>query len=289
MTRAQCGACAPLAWLTLLFVADTIGCAASRHVNDNLRATSGFPVQGGFSQPVRSLPPLPCGVAANQHGGLTRRALTPRDLIEQWKVSTWRSQNREHKTGNVVLTPGRLRLRVDGNIPPRLPTIGGEISSPIASPSRGALCVQLKATGRHGTVTGVFFYGNDQNEIDIELLSGESAQGRVHFSVHRATPPLHSHDVVDLEFDPSGSFHTYAFQWSDAQVEFFVDGRLVAVSPAANLTLPGRFMINHWSGRFPKWGGGPPDGDAWLDIQRVVTWSEPTPTVAPTRPSTRPQ
>jgi beta-glucanase (GH16 family) len=93
------------------------------------------------------------------------------------------------------------------------------------------------------------------NEIDMELLGRDPR--RLELVYHVAGQA--TLQVINLPFDPSAGFHTYAFEWRPNRIRWFVDNRLVHTSRGgrvAELNRPQRLFASLWnSERMPRWLG----------------------------------
>jgi GR25 family glycosyltransferase involved in LPS biosynthesis len=118
-----------------------------------------------------------------------------------------------------------------------------------------------------GVVTGVFLHRDSpRQEIDIEFVGKHRRQmlTNVYYNPggdgarfdygYRGTPVL-----VDLGFDASEDFHSYAIEWSPDHLLWFVDGRLVHRrvnwDPTPIPHLPMRFHLNLWPCRSHELAG----------------------------------
>lgn len=116
----------------------------------------------------------------------------------------------------------------------------------------------LKPPKTSGVVTAFFLYRFDPwQEIDAEFLGRDPTkmlinvyynpgqEGDLYNYGFRGTPVM-----VDLGFDASEDFHTYAIEWERDEIRWFVDGRLVHVRSAGRPTpiphLPMRVHVNTW-------------------------------------------
>jgi endo-1,3-1,4-beta-glycanase ExoK len=116
-------------------------------------------------------------------------------------------------------------------------------------------CIQghLKAAQGHGIVTSLFTYtgpsdNNPHDEIDIEILGKNTTQ--VQLNYYADGRGLHE-TIIDLGFDASQDFHTYAFDWSPDTIQWYVDGILIHTEEASGgpwPVTPGRIMMNLWPG-----------------------------------------
>ncbi|MGF7155687.1 glycoside hydrolase family 16 protein [Novosphingobium gossypii] len=83
---------------------------------------------------------------------------------------------------------------------------------------------------------------------------------------------------VRLAFDASAGFHRYGVLWSERELMWFVDRKVVAraPTPAALTTQPAYMIANLAVGG--SWGGYPDGGTAWpgeYAIRRVTVWPYP--------------
>lgn len=142
----------------------------------------------------------------------------------------------------------------------------------------GSFRAGMKVTPVNGTCSAFFFYRNDTQEIDVELLSAQQQQ-----SSHIANLVLQSTQSLQagfnaagtpsflpyhLPFDPTAGFHEYRYDWTPTAVSFYADGLLLdtMTAPADIPSSPGSIHLSHWSNGDPAWSGGPPASDAVLTI-----------------------
>ena len=168
---------------------------------------------------------------------------------------------------NVWTEDGRLVLLVPGNT-----REGGQVDTTRKDFSHGSYRASLKASSVPGVVNAFFFYADDKNEIDVEILTEDTSV--VHFVCHG---PEEAHLTHALGFDPTADYHEYGFDWYVDKVVFYVDGNPVNDGqegrPAPmTVNLPkrrGHIMLNNWPG-MEGWGGAePPAADALMYVERV--------------------
>jgi len=119
----------------------------------------------------------------------------------------------------------------------------------------GRFEARLKAIAAPGIVTGFFTYtgpsfdGAPHDEIDFEFLGKSSRQVQVNYY----TGGKGGHEtMIDLGFDASEDFHTYAFEWRPDSIRWFVDGRQVHEETGQRGPLPshpGRIFLHVWAGK----------------------------------------
>lgn len=118
----------------------------------------------------------------------------------------------------------------------------------------GRFEARLKSVAAPGIVTGFFTYTGPyfkapHDEIDFEFLGKAPHQVQLNYF----TDGVGRHETnIDLGFDASKEFHTYAFEWRPDSIRWFVDGRLVHEETGARGPLPsapGKIYLHVWAGK----------------------------------------
>ncbi|RIX59680.1 beta-glucanase [Paenibacillus nanensis] len=152
-------------------------------------------------------------------------------------------------------------------------TSAGQLELKITSPSYNKFdCAEYRSTNKYGygkyevsmkpaknvgIVSSFFTYtgpsdGTQWDEIDIEFLGKDTR--KVQFNYY--TNGVGGHEkIVDLGFDASQGFHTYAFDWQPGYIKWYVDGVLKHTATSNIPKTPGKIMMNLWNGT---------GVDAWL-------------------------
>ena len=101
----------------------------------------------------------------------------------------------------------------------------------------GSFRAGMKVTPVNGTCSAFFFYRNDTQEIDVELLSAQQQQtSHIANLVLQSTQSLQAGFNAagtpgflpyDLSFDPTTGFHEYRYDWTPTAVSFYADGILL--------------------------------------------------------------
>lgn len=119
----------------------------------------------------------------------------------------------------------------------------------------GRFEARLKSVAAPGFVTGFFTYtgptfdGDPHDEIDFEFLGKAPTQVQLNYFTDGEG---HHETTVDLGFDASQEFHTYAFEWRPDAVRWLVDGRQVHEETGARGPLPshpGKIYLHVWAGK----------------------------------------
>ena len=110
---------------------------------------------------------------------------------------------------------------------------------------------RLRAGKGEGVVTGFFtytgpHYGTRHDEIDIEILGRDPTKLHVAWFVDGE---LTNH-FVPLGFDASECIHDYAFSWSEDQIRWYVNDKLVFETNSSDgplPTVPSHLFANIWA------------------------------------------
>lgn len=192
-----------------------------------------------------------------------------RDDLDGWDKARWLKSHdwangwEKNITGwlgqNVRFRDGRMLLRLTDSGAAGRPYSSGEYQTH-GFFGYGRFEVRLKSVAAPGVVTGFFTYtgptfGTPHHEIDFEFLGKSPRQVQLNYF----TDGVGGHQTdIDLGFDASTDFHTYAFEWRPESIRWFVDGRLVHVETGTRgplPSLPGKIYLDLWAGR---------DLDDWL-------------------------
>jgi beta-glucanase (GH16 family) len=141
----------------------------------------------------------------------------------------------------------------------------------------------IKAAKGGGLVTSFFTYTGPpmtagHHEIDIEIKGNQDTgcpggQTRTVMQANYYVKGVGNHEVpIDLCFDASAAFHTYAFEWRPNMIQWSVDGVVkytvcnTSQCPSGGVimtgplpSLPGKIIVNFWAGNSNAnaWLGGP--------------------------------
>lgn len=158
---------------------------------------------------------------------------------------TWRKSN-------VTFNDGIMQLIIDNDTTPTggIPYSGGEFRSRDFY-GYGRYEVSMKAIKNDGVVSSFFTYtgpsdNNPWDEIDVEILGKDTT--KVQFNYFTDGKGDHEY-MYDLGFDASEDFHTYAFEWHEDKIIWYVDG-IEVHSAIANIPVTeSKIMMNTWCGK----------------------------------------
>lgn len=196
---------------------------------------------------------------------------------------TWRASQ-------VTFSGGIMRLALEQDSKHHPPYKSGEYRSNDFY-GYGLYEVRMKPASNIGIVSSFFTYtgpsdNNPWDEIDIEFLGKDTTQVQLNYY----TDGTGGHEVlINLGFDASAAYHTYAFDWEPGSITWYVDGNPVHTATANLPVTPGRIMMNLWPGTgVSSWLG---DYDGTVPLYAYYDWVKYTPaagTPSPTPTSTPP-
>jgi beta-glucanase (GH16 family) len=161
------------------------------------------------------------------------------------------------RADHVTFSGGIMTLRLDNVGCPGgcsgKPYASGEYRT-AANYGYGRIEARFKAAKAAGTVAASLFTytgpsaGDPWDEIDIEILGKDTTKMQTNYF----TDGVGGHEsIIDLGFDASTAFHTYAFEWTPSAIRWYVDGNLVLTENGSRGPLPthpGKIMVNMWPG-----------------------------------------
>lgn len=146
---------------------------------------------------------------------------------------------------------------------------------------------RLKTGSVAGVNYGFYTYtgpyeGNPWDEIDFEFATFGPSYDHIKLQCNYYVGGTGGHEIlVELGFDPSAAYHTYAFRWLPTGIKWYVDGTQVAQT-SSGATLPTnqqRIYFNIWppTSDMTGWTGGPYSGTT---TSMQVDWVQYTPDYA---------
>ncbi|KAK6346105.1 hypothetical protein TWF730_010436 [Orbilia blumenaviensis] len=206
------------------------------------------------------------------HINLDPSALTSSNLTaslskQGWIVSDYQQtstpKNITYSPSNVKYNSRSkaLELIVTGGSTSRNSIGSAEISTMVDKILYGSFRFNVKVSPIAGACSGIFFYKDDNHEIDIEILTSHihnttaQADGVPKPGVQLTVQPLteaqalRNYKVVpfDGKFDPTKGYHEYRFDWLKAGVRYWVDGDAYGTYTRFIPRIAGQILINNWS------------------------------------------
>ncbi len=158
---------------------------------------------------------------------------------------TWRKSN-------VMFNEGKMQLTIDKDTTPAgdIPYSGGEFRSREFY-GYGRYEVSMKAIKNDGVVSSFFTYtgpsdNNPWDEIDVEILGKDTTKVQFNYFTNGKGDHEYMHN---LGFDASEDFHTYAFEWYEDKIIWYVDGIEVHRATESIPVTESKIMMNTWCGK----------------------------------------
>ncbi|KAK6331849.1 hypothetical protein TWF718_002389 [Orbilia javanica] len=215
-----------------------------------------------------------------------------------WAISNWVQTS---KPKNIKYSPSNLKynsnakaleLIVSGGPASRSTINSAEISTTIDKILYGSFRFNVKASSVAGACSGLFYYKDDNHEIDIEILTSHihntttQKDGIPKPGVQLTVQPLtenqafKNYKVVpfDGRFDPTKGYHEYRFDWLKSGVKYIVDGNSYGTYTRFIPKTAGTVLINNWSNGDPYWSAGPPLQNSILSVRSVDIYYNTTDT-----------
>jgi endo-1,3-1,4-beta-glycanase ExoK len=162
----------------------------------------------------------------------------------------------------------------------------------VAKYGYGRFEARFKAAKASGTVAASLFTytgpstGTPWDEIDIEILGKDTTKMQTNYYTNGVGG---KEVMINLGFDASAGFHTYAFEWTSTAIRWYVDGNLVHTETGSKGPLPtnpGQIMVNLWPGTGVDSWLGPFSYTGALQAQYDYISYSPIATPTPTNPPT---
>ncbi|WEJ94093.1 transglycosylase [Yamadazyma tenuis] len=123
----------------------------------------------------------------------------------------------------------------------------------------GRVEVSMKAGNGTGIVSSFYLQSNDLDEIDIELIGGDSTQWQSNYFVKGDTTTYDRGEFHDTSAPPQNDYHNYTIDWTNEKIVWYYDGS--AVRTLKNDSSQG-FPQSPMYLKFGIWAGGDPSNEA---------------------------
>lgn len=138
-----------------------------------------------------------------------------------------------------------MQLKVPGG-QKTSPIFGAEVYTVEDHIRYGSVRTMMQVSTVPGTVSSPFFYQNDNQEADIEVITGGMEQG-VHYTNQEVSPgAAQTTKSLPLAPDLTTGFHEYRLDWLPGQTDFYLDGVLQTSLTANVPTEAGKWLWNNW-------------------------------------------
>ena len=153
--------------------------------------------------------------------------------------------SRQFTTENVAVEDSTLQLKVPGG-QNASPILSAQISTKEENILYGSVRTTMQISSVSGTVSASFFYKNDNQEADIEAVTGGKSKG-----VHYTNQPVNSTaDQTTVAFASSANLtselHEYRLDWLADRTDFYLDGVKQATWTENVPSTAGAWLWNNW-------------------------------------------
>lgn len=171
---------------------------------------------------------------------------------------------------NVVLNKGdSLSMLVPGG-QTKSPLSAAEIRTSYDDILYGSVRTVAKASSVAGTCHGFFFYLNDNQETDIELLTSDLSAA--HFTNQAVVAGKSSSTITAKSPSTiSSTYHEYRLDWVPGKTMYYIDGVLKKTLTANVPSKAGSWVWNNWSSG-GEWTTGPPTQTSDLRIKSITAY-----------------
>ncbi|SPQ93633.1 unnamed protein product (mitochondrion) [Plasmodiophora brassicae] len=177
--------------------------------------------------------------------------------------------------GNPTLVPGGLKMPMTYPKDLAQPTTGT-----IVSTTRfllyGVVSATFKSSGVPGLVSSFITFGNNEDEIDVEIGGGDSTNVQFNWYWHGIKElnakgaSLHGH-IVNTPLDNSENYYTYTIDWNAERIIWSINGVVQYTATADSPRFPSspsRIAFGVWQAQW---------GSTWAGTNDYTKWRKDTP------------
>jgi len=200
--------------------------------------------------------------------------------ISNYPVKDKKHLDRIFDKRNVSLGTGTLDLKVSAYTSGAV-RVAGILTQDTYTYS--SVRVVLKSSTTAGVCQGIFYYLNDNQEVDWEILTSTTQTDSRYvpagiWATNQATDAKakKTYSVIPIDFDPAGDFHEYRIDWIPGTTIFYLDGVQKAYFKTNVPTMATHLVVNAWSNGDPHWSNGPPSSDSITHIRSIDLYTKYT-------------
>jgi beta-glucanase (GH16 family) len=186
-----------------------------------------------------------------------------------WAISTDShpaTANIQYTTSNVKIVNSKLQLTCSAYNSATMTCNAGQILSKRNDVLYGSFRATFSITGGAGAVGALFVYGNDDNEVDIEVVTRDPPQ---YVQYTNQQGPNKNHTL------PNGALRTsslhYRFDSTNTASRFYVNGVLGETITDHIPKIGGSIYMNMWANG-GSWPGPPPTSDVILTVDSLYAY-----------------
>ncbi|KAI8892565.1 concanavalin A-like lectin/glucanase domain-containing protein, partial [Globomyces pollinis-pini] len=136
----------------------------------------------------------------------------------------------------------------------------------------GSYRINAAVPKAEGACFGFFYYFNDTQEIDAELVNSPDYQNQIQFSTHLNSPrhPTGKITAIQKPFINDEKYHEFGFDVYPDGVSFFLNGESTNKFPAP--TVAGNIVISYWGNGDKGWSGRPTQTDLVAKVKSLLIY-----------------
>ncbi len=165
-----------------------------------------------------------------------------------------------YTASNVRLASNALQLTCSAADQTELSIASGQIRTKRTDILHGSFRAKFKIEGGSGAIGAFFFYANDNQEIDIEHLTRETAN-----IIHFTNQPS-STSAMTISNLSTSKKNNYRFDWDADHTSFYVNGNLKNQFTTNVPTVNGSIYFNSWANGGSFSGAAVPTSSSVLSV-----------------------
>jgi len=169
---------------------------------------------------------------------------------------------------NVFIEDDHLALRVQGKISDGK-VLCGELHTKSTDFLYGTFRSVVKFPAVDGTCAAMFYWSDDTQEIDIEVIGYKNKSEKGEIYVVTRGQSGKSYERLNVPSDLTSKYQEIRFDWTPQKVDFYIDGTRIYTIADHIPSIPGPIILQHWSSGDPYWSGGPPTQEALFLVKNV--------------------
>ena len=117
--------------------------------------------------------------------------------------------------------------------------------------------------------SGHFFYKNDNQESDIEILTATLGEGAHYTNQRLVAGDQATTATKPMPQDGTTTMHEYRLDWLQDRTDFYLNGKLQQTFTQNVPNTAGAWLWNNWSNGDHTWSAGPPAEDNVMKIEKI--------------------
>ncbi|KAI9835434.1 MAG: hypothetical protein M1819_002352 [Sarea resinae] len=200
-----------------------------------------------------------------------------------WTVQSWSSNAtqsdpfpRTYSESNVFIQDGVLVMRQGAySVADREANRSVSIAAIVSKRDdflHGSFRAVFNVSEDRGSVGGFFWYHDNDNEIDIEVLTKEANDTTIHYTTHPSVDsrdnPIPGASTAETLMLPWTELQEHRFDWSKNSITFFENSRALHNTTVNIPRVGGSVQMNLWADG-SQWSGTPSLKNVTMNVQSI--------------------